>query len=255
MTPGHADRYLVCPQHGRICRVVGVFGRRPENMRENMLENVRGRNFSVGHLDFYDPLLLRAPPNSPHSWLAPLTPRLGGRCPPNPTARCGQLYAPTAQLRPKSRFCRLRAGPRFAATPPDGLPQSACESGHIGGRRQHLVVSTEHREGVRRAPRADLRHVYMPADVAEGTGSGRALAAAARRYRCERGTFCKCQERRCTTTAILRDGVDGARWPQNSENVFGNLCFGSTKPTFIWNHNIWRFQRAAQLCGRLLSIL
>ena len=123
MTPGHADRYLVCPQHGSIRRVVGVFGRRPGNMRENMLENVLGRNFRVGHLD------LRAPPNSPHSWLAPLTPRLCGGCPPNSTARCGQHHAPTAHLRPKSRFCRLRAGPGNAATPPDGgrsgLPTSA----------------------------------------------------------------------------------------------------------------------------------
>ena len=46
---------------------LGVFGRRPENMRENMLENMRGRNFSVGHLDFFEPPPLRAPPNSPHS--------------------------------------------------------------------------------------------------------------------------------------------------------------------------------------------
>ena len=59
--------------------------------------------------------------------------------------------------------------------------------------------------------RADLRNVHLPADVAEGTGSRRALAAAARRYRCERGTFCKCQERCCTTTARLRDGVDAHR--------------------------------------------
>ena len=93
---------------------------RPENMRENMLENVRGRNLSVGHPDFFEPLPLLAPPNSPHSWLAPLTPRLGGRCPPNPSARRGQHRAPTAHLRPKSRFCRLRAGPGNAATPPDG---------------------------------------------------------------------------------------------------------------------------------------
>ena len=106
MTPGHADRYLVCPQHGSIRRVVGVFGRRPENMRENMLENVRGRNFSVGHLDFYEPLLLRAPPNSPHSWITPLTPR--------------EHHAPTAHLRQKPRFYRPWAGPRNAATPPDG---------------------------------------------------------------------------------------------------------------------------------------
>ena len=120
MTPGYADRDLVCPQHGTIRRAVCVFGRAHENMRENMLKNVRGRNFSVGHPDFFEPPRLPAPPNSPHSWLAPLTPRLGGRCPPNPTARCGQHHAPTAHLRSKSHFCRLRAGPGNAATPPDG---------------------------------------------------------------------------------------------------------------------------------------
>ena len=55
MTPEYADRYLVCPQYESIRRAVGVFGRQPENMCENMLENVRGRNFSAGHLEFLNP--------------------------------------------------------------------------------------------------------------------------------------------------------------------------------------------------------
>ena len=117
-----------------FARSMAVFAELWANMRENMQENVLGRNFSVGHRDFFEPPPLPAPPNSPHSWLAPLTPRLGGRCPPNPTARCGQHYAPTAHLRPKSRFCRLRAGPEDAATPSgggrSGLPTPAHGHGH-----------------------------------------------------------------------------------------------------------------------------
>ena len=40
-----------------IALFMAVFG-------ENILENVRGRNFNAGHRDVFEPPLLRAPPNS-----------------------------------------------------------------------------------------------------------------------------------------------------------------------------------------------